>query len=609
MTQRTRIVSDKEFKELAKANDAGDVALRKGWTCDEVKTIDIDNRRIDFIISTDAVDRMGDTVSVEGWDLKAFKKNPVVLFGHDHSSPPVGKALRVKVEEVRKGKLALVSQAEFMSQEISPFAFSIFQMFVEGFMKATSVGFIPMEFQFTEDQEKRPFGIDFTKQELIEFSTVPVPANPEALVDARSKGIDTAPFKRWAEDTLDDYETHEKSGLVLQRKTLEQLRKHADPTAKTSVHVSKADSDRILKENLRRLREQKEQTETREKEMQMYKHAITWNAAHPNGTQKASASESVDTLSAQGDESLLAISAWRDESGEKTAYDLIHHTKDGQHYVVYDALVECAAKLPFLGLEVSEESAIKDHLGYHYQEFDEDAPWERDDGMWDTYENAVTAKSAEVANETLKELAPDLDVDEFLKEMGLEAEAIVEEEEIVEEETDVSDVVEGDVVDEGESRENTDDADEDEEEFDTIDGEEALLAQEEEDEYEELAVLMMADAVSCFIDISDEILDGPNLEELNNLKSNKAGQRAIKGAIENAEEIARLLKSVINQPVEVATEDDFDIEYDDDAETRDVGTEDTIEIEVDEEELANMMKDVLPDVLKDLTAMLKGKVD
>ena len=34
-----------------------------------------------------------------------------------------------------------------------------------------------------------------------------------------------------------------------------------------------------------------------------------------------------------------------------------------------------------------------------------------------------------------------------------------------------------------------------------------------------------------------------------------------------------------------------------------------IEIEVDEEELANMMKDVLPDVLKDLTAMMKGKVD
>jgi len=261
MPNKIKFVSAEDFKTLAKSNQTQDVGVRKGWTCSEVRSIDVDKRIVDFVISTDAVDRMGDIVSVDGWNLKAYKKNPVILFGHDHSSPPIARSLSVKVEEIKKNKNALVSRAEFMPAEISPFAFSIFQMYVQGYMKATSVGFIPLEYKFSEEKD-RPYGIDFVSQELIEYSAVPVPANPEALVDARSKGIDTAPMKEWAESVLDDYENHQESGLIIPKKRIEQLRKHADPVQRTSISVTAEDQARILKENLARIAEQKEIEET-----------------------------------------------------------------------------------------------------------------------------------------------------------------------------------------------------------------------------------------------------------------------------------------------------------------------------------------------------------
>jgi hypothetical protein len=70
-----------------------------------------------------------------------------------------------------------------------------------GFLSATSVGFMPTKYAFVDDPERR-WGIDFLEQELLEFSCVPVPANPEALIDAKAAGIDTAAVREWAEKIL-----------------------------------------------------------------------------------------------------------------------------------------------------------------------------------------------------------------------------------------------------------------------------------------------------------------------------------------------------------------------------------------------------------------------
>jgi len=60
-----------------------------------IKAVNTETRTVDFVISNEEVDRDGDIVSLKGWDLSHFKKNPVVLFGHDHNSPPIAKAPNV----------------------------------------------------------------------------------------------------------------------------------------------------------------------------------------------------------------------------------------------------------------------------------------------------------------------------------------------------------------------------------------------------------------------------------------------------------------------------------------------------------------------------------
>ncbi|MEM1506336.1 HK97 family phage prohead protease [Domibacillus sp. 8LH] len=136
-----------------------------------------DDRILRFIGSTEHVDRDGDTISSGGWDLKNYKQNPVFLWAHDYSIPPIGRALKVAVQN-RK----LVFDIEFPAKGIYPFADTIYELYKGGFLNATSVGFVGKEAVPTET------GYHYTKQELLELSAVPVPSNPTALQQAKSLG-------------------------------------------------------------------------------------------------------------------------------------------------------------------------------------------------------------------------------------------------------------------------------------------------------------------------------------------------------------------------------------------------------------------------------------
>jgi len=39
------------------------------------------------VASDESTDRYGDIIRVSGWDLKNYRANPIVLFGHDAKSP------------------------------------------------------------------------------------------------------------------------------------------------------------------------------------------------------------------------------------------------------------------------------------------------------------------------------------------------------------------------------------------------------------------------------------------------------------------------------------------------------------------------------------------
>lgn len=135
-----------------------------------------------FIISTRTVDRMNDVI--EAWNLDAYRANPIVLWQHTSSLFPIGRSTRVWIEGTRlKATLELT--------DASPEAERARRLIEGGFLRAASVGFIPLRWEFSRDPA-RPLGIDVKEAELVEWSVVSAPANRECLLvnsDSANKSL------------------------------------------------------------------------------------------------------------------------------------------------------------------------------------------------------------------------------------------------------------------------------------------------------------------------------------------------------------------------------------------------------------------------------------
>lgn len=353
MGDKLTFIDIKDFKEKALAKESVQgLGLRKQFVLEEVKQVDGEDLTLQFTISTGSVDRDSDTLNPEGWKLENYQKNPVVLWAHDYQSLPVARAAAVWVEN---GKL--MSRAQFTSRDLYPFGYMVHQFYQQGFLKATSVGFNPLKWMFSED---RKWGVDFQEQELLEYSCVPVPANPEALIAASAKGIDIAPLKEWAEKILDEW--HKESGIWLPKSKVEQVFAMLDGK-KSFVMPSAA--------------------------AKMEKGVITYSAAHSGGTPKAPEDEEWDgaaEVAAASVDDLKVMCAWVDSENPdvKNSYKLPHHKAAGEHAVVWRAVAAAGAALMGGrgGVDIPEGdvAGVKAHLAKHYQEFDKTPPWESEEG-------------------------------------------------------------------------------------------------------------------------------------------------------------------------------------------------------------------------------------
>lgn len=145
----------------------------------KANSIDEKNYTATFIISDESVDRQGEIIQQDGWDFKNYLNNPVVLFGHDSYDLPIGKTIDITVEN---GKTLATIQ---FAAEMYDKAMTIWNMVKAGILNTVSVGFINKEYLDNQEQDN----IVLTKNELLEISIVPVPANPNAIVLAAKDGL------------------------------------------------------------------------------------------------------------------------------------------------------------------------------------------------------------------------------------------------------------------------------------------------------------------------------------------------------------------------------------------------------------------------------------
>jgi HK97 family phage prohead protease len=135
-----------------------------------------------FILSDGSVDRMNDVVRVDGWELMAFKSNPICLFNHN-SSFPIGTWQNVRIENN-----ALRADLKLAPKEASQRIAEIHALIGARVLRGTSVGFREISSR-PRTVDGKTIGIEFLRQELLECSIVSIGANPAALAVAKALNI------------------------------------------------------------------------------------------------------------------------------------------------------------------------------------------------------------------------------------------------------------------------------------------------------------------------------------------------------------------------------------------------------------------------------------
>jgi hypothetical protein len=153
-----------------------------------IRSIDVENRTMSMVGTDESVDRDGDIISLAGWQLDNYKKNPVFLWAHDYHSVPLARAERIIK---RRDPAHMEFFLKFPTKGIYPFADMILELYGEKVINTSSVGFIPFEWEALPENDPALQGMNmrypgrkYTKQELLELSGCAVPSNPNALANA-----------------------------------------------------------------------------------------------------------------------------------------------------------------------------------------------------------------------------------------------------------------------------------------------------------------------------------------------------------------------------------------------------------------------------------------
>lgn len=163
----------------------------KAYITGEIRAFDRakaeETRTVEFVISDETRDRHGTVIPIKSWNIKNYNKNGIVGYQHDvyggWGEPNPDLILGRGEAYVEDGKL--IGRITFEPAEINPLAEKIFQKVLHGTLKATSVGFREtVRGAWGEDEEavngKNPTYY-FGQVELLEFSIVNIPSNPNAL--------------------------------------------------------------------------------------------------------------------------------------------------------------------------------------------------------------------------------------------------------------------------------------------------------------------------------------------------------------------------------------------------------------------------------------------
>ena len=326
----------------------------------EIKSVNESKGEVDAVVSSEKPDRSGDVIRQEFWDLKNFRKHPILLAGHDYRllTSQIGEWRNVRIE----GK-QLVGTAVYYINQGNEQADWGFQLAMSG-KAAYSVGFIP---DMTKAQSYKPKpmkdaeessviagGWEFNGQELLEVSQVTIPANPQALQRM--------------------YETAEMEPEVLEI-VGEMLKDTELPTIDT---LSEADNEELIDLIANRV-EIRLTPFIRDTVQNLFSRGAIPSHQTEKADEDTDWDAGAEVRKAEGKSELRRMHTYVDDEGDpeaKSSYKLPHHKADGT--VVWAGVVAAMGALMGArgGVSIPGESrrGIYNHLKKHYDQFDKQAP-------------------------------------------------------------------------------------------------------------------------------------------------------------------------------------------------------------------------------------------
>jgi len=392
--------------------------MKKDFAVD-VKTVE-GERALNWTITTTKRDRAGDIVEAKGAKLANFRKNPVVLLAHDYKGLSIAKA-----EKLEKTDEKIMAKVVFPPEGDYPLADTVYKLYKGKFMRACSIGFIPIKSEdIVDDEDKdrdkesyRTTGRRIKIWELVEFSACAIGMNPDALDNQKmmTEGIDIEPLKeagfieiiddKEEEELKDDNEKIEETEDSIRIPAKGEEGKHKGHKIRWITVSEKEgirgiyciDCKKIItfvfdkkkgwtlekaKEWMADHGKDIEDIEEKELEIEIEERGVIPFKETPKAPEGEKWDAGKEIRQAEISD-LKIMCAWFDSENPdiKTAYKLPHHKAKG-HAVVWRAVA--AAMGALLGarggvaIPTGDKKGVYNHLAKHYKQFDKEPPELRD---------------------------------------------------------------------------------------------------------------------------------------------------------------------------------------------------------------------------------------
>jgi len=298
--------------------------LRKDYISKGADDLSVRPGEREFIakITTNVRDRDAEIINPAGINFKTFLANPIILWAHNYMDMPIGKAVWIKKWSEGRMPLGHISKGR-LAKDIQKVD-EILSLMQQGILKTVSIGFMPIESHEPTKEDIEAYkkrGMDLRgvrrihdKIVMLEYSIVNVPANPEATIEAVSKGI-----------------------LEISPEMQQDLNIYQDPI--------------VIPPDIKK--------------------AVPYAETPLDGIESGWSLRAETSIASLEDLAIMA--AWIDNENKEllSSYKYIHHRSSSGHPAVFEGVAQAMSKLQTRALNTPEYDRhdVYVHLARHYKDF------------------------------------------------------------------------------------------------------------------------------------------------------------------------------------------------------------------------------------------------